>query len=498
MSKREKDDLESLAVLNPSEKNNLIPINQGTSVEEKAAQPHPIGVVLNDFLCKVRSIQRTCAIVFPHVLSWLKGQHDRNLKKLNKYTSQNEDGSDVYKAASAHQAAEIFQAIREIDGLGGMKIPDILQRSLYTQLFSEYDAFLGSLLKVIYSKKPELLKGISRQISFNDLLDYENINAVKLDMLEKEVETFRRNSYPEQFTALESKFGLKLRSFPEWGEFIELSQRRNLIVHNGGFVSDQYLLVCDRENHKFTERPKPGDLLHLNGAYLSRATIVVSKVAFMLCHTLWRKIFPIEIEIAHNEANLILFDILSDKRWKTASVIAEFALTEPMKYQISDIDLRIRTINAAIAMKFSGNEDGCKKILKLLDWTAALRDFRLAIAVLSDNYSKAAELMISIGKRGELVEEVSYHNWPLFQKFRESEEFLRAYFDVYGTSFITESIRHTTEVAEANQAAFDKGLDTVDVQAESPRLSDVATDSTPDKSVQKTSRSKKKSSTGAS
>ncbi|HRK38618.1 MAG TPA: hypothetical protein PK347_09525 [Burkholderiaceae bacterium] len=482
---------ETLAVFQPGAQTNIIPINQRPNRDDNEAQPHPIGTVLTDFLCNVRSIQRTIIIVLPHVLSWLKGQHERNAKKLNKYASQTDDGSDVYKATSAHQAAEMLQAIRDLDGLGGMKIPEILQRSLYTQLFSEYDAFVGSLLKAIYTKKPDLLKGISRQISFNDLLDYENLNAVKLDMLEKEVESFRRNSYSEQFSTLESKFGLKLRSFPEWGEFIELSQRRNLIVHNGGIVSDQYLLVCDKENHKFIERPKPGDLLQLNSAYFSRATIVVSKVAFMLCHTLWRKLFPSEFEVAHNEANSTLFQVLRDKRWKTASAIAEFALTDPMKNQISDMDLRIRTVNAAIALKFSGNEDGCKKILQLLDWTAAIRDFRLAIAVLSDDYLTAAKLMISIGKRGELIEELAYHNWPLFHKFRESDEFLNAYFEVYGTSFIADSIRHTTEAAEANQAAFDKGLDTIDVQADTVRTTEVTTASMAEKPKRKTSPSKK-------
>lgn len=495
MNKKVTDISQSSAVLQSGTQTNLIPINQGLSLDSKEAQPHPIGAVLTDFLCNVRSIQKTRSIVFPHVFSWLKGQHERNIKKLNKYAAQADDGSNFYKATSAHQAAEMFQAIRELDGLGGMKIPEILLRSLYTQLFSEYDAFLGSLLKLIYSRKPDLLKGISRQISFNDLLDYENLNAVKFDMLEKEVETFRRSSYSEQFSTLESKFGLKLRSFPEWGEFIEISQRRNLIVHNGGLVSDQYLIVCDRENHKFLERPKPGDLLKLNGTYFSRATIVVSKVAFMLCHTLWRKLFPSEFEVAHNEANSTLFDVLRDKRWKTASAIAEFALTEPMKYQISDMDLRIRTINAAIAMKFSGNEDGCKKLLKLLDWTAALRDFRLAIAVLSDDYSKAAELMISIGKSGELVEELAYHDWPLFYKFRESDEFLKAYFEVYGTSFIAESIRHTTEAAEANQAAFDKGLDPIDLQEGSIRTTEVTTASIAEKPKRKATPSKRKSST---
>lgn len=250
---------------------------------------------------------------------------------------------------------------------------------------------------------------------------------------------------------------MKLKDFPEWGDFIELSQRRNLIVHNGGVVSDQYLLVCDKENYKFVERPRVGEALSLNGDYFSRAIIVVSKVAFMLCHTLWRKLFPSEREIAHEGANSALYDILRDKRWKTAKAMAEFALTSPMKEKISDIDLRIRSINCAIAAKFSGDEDSCRKIIGSLDWTASLRDFQLAILVLSDKFSEAAELMLSIGRRGEILDELSYHDWPLFYKFRESPDFLGAYEKIYGISFISESIRHKTEAVEATQAEFNNG-----------------------------------------
>ena len=441
----------------------LVPIPSKNSETEGRAEKHPINSVLVDFLTDIRSIQKTRMVVFPHVLSWLKSEHDGNAKKLAKFASEREDEANVYRALSAHQASEMLRAVRELDGLGGMRIPETLQRSLFTQLFSEYDAFVGALLKVIYKKKTDLLKGISRQISFADLLGYDNLNAIKLDMLEKEVETFRRDSYVEQFASLETKFGLKLRVFPEWGEFVELSQRRNLIVHNGGVVSDQYLVVCDREGYSFQDRPKLGDLLKLDGQYFSRAVIVVSKVAFMLCHTLWRKLFPGEKASAHEDANDVLFDLLSDKRWKTAYEVAKFTLTEPMKDGISDIALRIRTINTAIAAKFSGSDEDCKAALKSLDWTAALRDFRLAIAVLTDDFPAAAAMMKSIGKRGELVKELAYHDWPLFHKFRESPEFLSTYAEVYGISFLTEAIRHKTEAVQSSQAEFDKGMETVDV-----------------------------------
>ncbi len=454
--------LEPIAIQGSTE---LVALPSTESESDKRIKRHPIDAVLAEFLEDIRSIQKTHMVVLPHVLSWLRGQHESNAKKLTKYKSQSEDEAEVYRATSAHQASEMLKAIRELDGLGGMRIPETLQRSLFTQLFSEYDAFVGALLKVIYKRKTDLLKGISRQITFVDLIAYDDINAIKLDMLEKEVETFRRDSYVEQFATLESKFSLKLRSFDEWGEFVELSQRRNLIVHNGGVVSDQYLLVCDREGFKFKERPKLGDVLKPDAQYFSRATVVVSKVAFMLCHTLWRKIFPSEQETAHESANETLYDLLRDKRWKTANEIAKFGLTDRMKDGISDIELRLRTVNAAIAAKFSGDQVACNTILQSLDWSAAYRDFRLAIAVLNDDFISAAGMMKAIGRNGELVVELSYHDWPLFHKFKESPEFLEAYMAIYGVSYLAEAVRHKTEEAQSSQAEFDRGMETLDVHS---------------------------------
>lgn len=430
----------------------------GDETTNKKPPTHPINEVLLSFLTDIRSIQKTHAIVLPHVLKWLRDKHDENSSKLDKYALESEGETDLFRASSAHQTAEILDAIRELDGLGGMRIPDTLQRSLFTQLFSEYDSFVGALLKVIYKNKGDLLKGISRQITFADLLGYDSLNAVKLDMLEKEVDTFRRDSYVEQFSTLESKFGLTLRSFPEWGEFIELSQRRNLIVHNGGCVSEQYLLVCDRENFKFDSRPVIGDLLKTDPKYFARAIIVVSKVAFMLCHTLWRKLFPNEKNGAHEAANDVLYKLLEEKRWKTADEIAKFCLTPVMRKDIDEIKLRIRTINAAIAAKFSGNPAECASLLKSLDWTASIRDFRLAILVLEDDFAGAAKMMVMIGKNGEFIEELSYHEWPLFHKFRGSIEFLNTYMEIYGISFIAEAVRHTAESVQLSQVELEKEL----------------------------------------
>ena len=64
-------------------------------------------------------------------------------------------------------------------------------------------------------------------------MGFQNLDDVKKDMLEKEIDSFRRESYIEQFLELERKFEIKtLRAFPEWVRFVEISQRSVSVGHN--------------------------------------------------------------------------------------------------------------------------------------------------------------------------------------------------------------------------------------------------------------------------
>lgn len=48
----------------------------------------------------------------------------------------------------------------------------------------------------------------------------------------------------EQFEVLQKRLELKLTEFPHWRRFVEAAQRRNLLTHCDGIVSEQYLSVC--------------------------------------------------------------------------------------------------------------------------------------------------------------------------------------------------------------------------------------------------------------
>ena len=154
-----------------------------------------------------------------------------------------------------------------------------------------------------------------------------------------------------------------------------------------------------------------------------------------LVHTLWRKVLPSECGRANDELNDQIYRLLCSKRWQTVSELGTFSMSDPMLAGSSDIQKRIRLINTAIALKNLKRENEMGKLLTSVDWSASVRDFRLAVCILNDQVDEALAIMKQIGKRGELIHEISYHQWPLFNSLRESAPFHKVYEEVFGYPF---------------------------------------------------------------
>lgn len=402
---------------------------------------HPFSIVLSDFLDGMEDLREAIYLSIPSVGK----QQVAEIKKLNKEISKYEDskGELQIPESDPHAASNIMLSVQRFTRVVKSNAVEVLERSLFVGLFSQYDIFIGNLLKALYIHKPELYRNISREISLSDLLEFDNLDAVKNDMLEKEIDSFKRESYIVQFETLEKKFGLPLKKFDEWSEFVELGQRRNLMTHTGGIVSEQYILQCEREGHKFDKRPTVGSKLGLGEPYFLRSINILSKIAFMLVHTLWRKLAPNEFEIADQCLNLNIFNLLTSKNWDLAAQFGYFSLTPAIYKSSKEVEIRIRVINTAIALTQINKTKEAFALLDKFDWSASIREFKLANAILRGKITEACQMMISIGKKGEILEQLAYHQWPLFYKFCDSKEFQETYFLIYGIPFINKTAENT-------------------------------------------------------
>nr|WP_321269661.1 hypothetical protein [uncultured Tolumonas sp.] len=311
----------------------------------------------------------------------------------------------------------------------------LIPRNFLVSLVSEFDSFLGAFIRSIYYKKPELLNESSRQITIADLLKFATIEDAKEQVLEKEIETLLRKSHSEQFSTLESKFKVKLTEFPSWSEYIEITERRNLFVHANGIASTQYISVCSNSKCKIGDT-KVGDKLTVSSEYLTRAYQVILETAVKLTHVLWRKLFPEEREQADNSLINLGFKLISDNKNELAANILDFAFKIPKHH--NDTAKRMILINLAQAYKWMNQPEKCNKTIKLLDWSAASYEFKLAVSVLNDEFDKASKLLKTVVLAEEISEE-SLLKWPIFNEFRKSEQFQLVFKELFNKDYAAQN-----------------------------------------------------------
>ena len=391
-----------------------------------------IGKELSNFLLNITSISDTIDITMHAIEEELVRTYDqftefskRNLISLE----QNGETKVMIKAECFQTYKDLLKQLRTYH-LASKTIP----RGFVMALISQYDAFLGRLIKIILSTKPEMLNASEKSISFTELVNFGSVEDAWKFILEKETESVIRKSHAEQFDWMENKFSMQLKKeLAIWPEFIEITERRNLFVHTDGVVSDQYLRVC-KQHGASIDGIIIGKELFVTPEYFENSYNVIFEIAFKLAHVLWRKFMPDELEEADNNLITIGYDSLHEENYRLATMIFDFA-THTLKKHFSDSDRRIMVVNQAQAYKWSGNEKKAREIITREDWSATSGKFRLAEAVILENYEKAFEIMQEIGTNENELELNNYREWPLFNEIRKEKRFVELFEQIFGEPY---------------------------------------------------------------
>lgn len=308
-------------------------------------------------------------------------------------------------------------------------------RSALVTLVSQYDAFLGRVLRTAFVSRHELLRSSDRKMPCCDLWTFDSIEEARELAVDREIESFLRESHIKQFDILERILDLPLRKdLGIWPIFVELTERRNLFVHCDAVVSSQYIDVCVREGVQLGEGIKRGDELSVEPEYFEHACKCIREIGSKLWQVVWRKLFPEDIDVASNNLIAHVYELLLRDEYEVVIALADFALAG-LPQRPTEEGFLIHNVNKAIALKQLGKTDEADSLLSSIEWSTKALRFQLAHAVLRDEYGSAAELVRQIGSKNEVVSKDAYARWPLFEGFRESEEFLKAYIDAFGVAF---------------------------------------------------------------
>lgn len=399
--------------------------------------------VLDKFLHKLEALHEIQPLVMAMSFSAKKSskkQHTEFLKE-NGEIAEETDEYTRYNLPSKHLR---LSARLSRKGKRASTAYKLLPRNFLVSYVSEYDAFLGDLIKQLLLLKPEIIDSSEKNISLSDLMELGSVESARSHMIEKEVETVLRKSHNDQFDWLEKTFSIPLRKgLDAWPGFIELTERRNLFVHCDGIVSTQYKLVCGRHKVKL-DGVDVGEQLTVNRNYLNSSYEYLYEIGVKLSQVLWRKLCPDDLERAEGSLSHVTFELLASEKYDLAANILEFSTTGLKKWGSESIR-RIYVVNLAIAYKNSEKEKEALRILNNEDWSACGDNYQICVAVLKDDFELAVKIMHRIGPDG-LVKEVDYIEWPAFKQFRELEKFKQAYTEIFGKEPIL-----TEEISSGNE-----------------------------------------------
>lgn len=316
-----------------------------------------------------------------------------------------------------------------------------LPKMMLAALIARYDAFLAQLIERLFYAKPDMAKGIGSKLSFGELAAFSTMDEARQYVVEREAESVLRSSHDDQLKWFEDWTSIKVRDhIQEYGEFVELCERRNLLVHTDGRVSTTYLNNLKRHAVD-TGELKAGDQLGVDQAYLEAAISVVVEVGYKLGLLCWDKFVPDEREKADLSIIHLSFELLLLRRFELVDNLLSFIL-KAKKVWVEDDSRLICVVNLAIAKRHAEDAEAANKILSTVDWSSTPRKFKVCVAAVRGDVEECVLQMRALGANDDITAS-SYKSWPAFESVRNDSRFLAACAEIYGQDALSVETQST-------------------------------------------------------
>lgn len=172
-------------------------------------------------------------------------------------------------------------------------------------VFAHLDAFIDDTLRVACHARPQILKNREKQVTWEKVLQFQNMEDLIEYFTEELVYEFGHQSVDGQINSLKEKpLKLKLTISNEELKFLRvLEKRRNLIVHNGGVVTQRYIEETNDTNVKV------GQVVEVSDQELDEL--------FAIAHRLGSDLFlAVSIKfLGADDMTLTAVPLYTDKKW---------------------------------------------------------------------------------------------------------------------------------------------------------------------------------------
>lgn len=142
-----------------------------------------------------------------------------------------------------------------------MQSSDLVRNMSLVYLIAVFENFIQRVLLISFRKRPEILRTCQKNLNYEELLKFNNMDEVKEGIIEKEIMVVN-GDIEELREYIKKRFGIEISEFVEdrekiqqfiklkigietakafdWNEFKERFYRRNLLIHNSGMPNKLY------------------------------------------------------------------------------------------------------------------------------------------------------------------------------------------------------------------------------------------------------------------
>lgn len=450
-------------LLNPQDKN---------EVEQTHAVGWTLGRDMLDYVERLNSLV-TAVQLFMNAFDSYQNVTMSHIRQYVEEHNLNLEHSDTEGTLLVTYGQDDVQAIEAFDRSmkRGRGAYTVIPRSLFVSMVSEYETLLDRLLTTVFTLQPAMCNQLKMpsSLTMEKALAFESIGAMRQHIIDAEVEHMMRGNSEGQLEYLNEKAHVDVKKVCDGVlEMYEANERRNLYVHCDGHVSQQYLTECSRLHAKPADSVCEGTILEIIPPYFFATRKWLLVLGLEIGSDLWWNVFPQDRDkIASFINDDVLLALLSEGSNEAAAILGEYALKQFRK-GLSEPNQRCIIINTAQAYKWNGATAQCSHMLKSVNWDASADYLKLGVAVLKENYGRAAGYMMNIGQHGYINKD-NYRNWPLFKEFRNTPEFADAYERVFNQPF-HDSAKVTTSIVSVD-ASKEEASDAVVQQASNPPVS---------------------------
>lgn len=299
----------------------------------------------------------------------------------------------------------------------------LLYRVSLITLVSTAEWFVSELLHAFFELHPGASGIDKKSLSFKKIKELGSVDGVRTYLLNKKIEDVLRGSIEGWLKFLEEKLNLSMNYIDQEvrDKLVETSQRRNLLVHNGGKVNSIYQTRV-AEHLRWQD---PSDMVEVPEKYLSERIGTFESAFILIGAELWKQQKSSD-EKRYEVLSEITRHHLQAERWEIARSLAQFGMNDK---QLPELNQLIQRFNYWQCQKWLGCFDEVESEVRKIDLSAKEPRFRLGQLALLDNDTDFTNLAKKMIEKKELTKK-DLQSWPIFQEMRKTTAFKEAFPDL--------------------------------------------------------------------